>query len=270
MAVPNALSDEITSINAIYDSETLVLVSEDPLICTLQLPQLSITLRLQFPSDYPDGPPVVLGTQTVGENVPQGLGHEVVDIARRVLGEMYAPGEECVFMLIEEIAQRAVQYQPNDNEHISHEEAPDPPPQDLGPPPPWNVAEAIIEKRSVFVGRAVAVESVDQAKQYLQHLLATDKKVAKATHNMTAWRIRGPNGTTFQDCDDDGENAAGGRMLHLMQSMDVWDVMVVVTRWYGGVLLGPDRFRIINNAARDALVAGGFAKEKETKRKGKR
>jgi putative IMPACT (imprinted ancient) family translation regulator len=30
--------------------------------------------------------------------------------------------------------------------------------------------------------------------------------------------------------------------LHLMQLMDVWDVMVVVTRWYGGVHLGPDRY----------------------------
>jgi putative IMPACT (imprinted ancient) family translation regulator len=43
-----------------------------------------------------------------------------------------------------------------------------------------------------------------------------------------------------------------------MQLMDVWDVLVVVSRWYGGVKLGPDRFRIINGAARDALAKGGF------------
>jgi putative IMPACT (imprinted ancient) family translation regulator len=89
---------------------------------------------------------------------------------------------------------------------------------------------------------------------------------------MTAWRIKGPNDTSYQDCDDDGETAAGSRMLHLMQLMDVWDVMVVVTRWYGGILLGPDRFRIINTAAREALLLGGFAKEgkEEAKKKGKK
>ena len=50
-------------------------------------------------------------------------------------------------------------------------------------------------------------------------------------------------------------------MLHLLQLMDVWDVMIVVTRWYGGVHLGPDRFRLINSTARDAVVRGGFVKE---------
>ena len=57
---------------------------------------------------------------------------------------------------------------------------------------------------------------------------------------------------TYQDYDDDGESAAGGRLLHLLQLMDVWNVVVVVTRWYGGVHLGPDRFRLINAAAREA------------------
>jgi hypothetical protein len=132
---------------------------------------------------------------------------------------------------------------------------------DLGPEPPWIVAPAITEKKSIFLGRVASVTSPGQAKQYLHHLLATDKKAAKATHNIVAWRIHGHDGASFQDCDDDGETAAGGRMLHLMQLMDVWDVMVVVTRWYGGVLLGPDRFRIINNAARDALQLGGYAKD---------
>ena len=41
-----------------------------------------------------------------------------------------------------------------------------------------------------------------------------------------------------QDCDDDGEAAAGGRLLHLLQAADVRNVVVVVSRWFGGVLLG--------------------------------
>jgi hypothetical protein len=158
-----------------------------------------------------------------------------------------------------------------------HEEEPLHAPQsssaDLGPEPPWIVGEPISEKKSVFLARVAPVSSPAQAKQYVAHLLATDKKAAKATHNMTSWRIKGPNDTVFQDCDDDGETAAGSRMLHLMQLMDVWDVMVVVTRWYGGVHLGPDRFRLINTAAREALVLGGFAKDNKddgAKKKGKK
>jgi len=38
--------------------------------------------------------------------------------------------------------------------------------------------------------------------------------------------------------------------------VDVMNVVVVVSRWFGGILLGGDRFKHINNAARDALELG--------------
>ncbi len=40
-----------------------------------------------------------------------------------------------------------------------------------------------------------------------------------------------------------------------VQAADVWDVVVVVSRWFGGVLLGPQRFALINNTARQLLEA---------------
>lgn len=43
---------------------------------------------------------------------------------------------------------------------------------------------------------------------------------------------------------------------------DVKDVLVVVTRYFGGTLLGSDRFKHINQAARDALELGGFIETK--------
>lgn len=43
------------------------------------------------------------------------------------------------------------------------------------------------------------------------------------------------------------------------QILDVRNVMVVVSRWYGGILLGPDRFKHINNCARNILVEEGHA-----------
>jgi hypothetical protein len=283
MSINDAIQDEITSINSIFDEGTLTPLSEDASLCSLQLPSFpSITLRIEFPKDYPDAPPSILGTETVGQDVQKGMGSRVVDIARDVLAEVYRPGEACIYDLLEEVrggiekaeeqgtihlqddeAELADVSQPTSNSTQGHA-------QDFGPEPPWIIAPPITEKKSIFLARVAPVSSPAQAKQFLAHLLATDKKAARATHNMTAWRIKGPNDTSYQDCDDDGETAAGGRMLHLMQLMDVWDVMVVVTRWYGGVHLGPDRFRIINTAAREALVMGGFAKEVDGKKKGKK
>ncbi|KIX99500.1 uncharacterized protein Z520_05076 [Fonsecaea multimorphosa CBS 102226] len=134
------------------------------------------------------------------------------------------------------------------------------------PPPKWTLSDPLTVSRSTFVARACPVHSLNEAQASLSHLLASNKKVASATHNISAWRIQSPNAATgavitVQDSDDDGETAAGGRLLHLMQLMDVWNCMVVVTRWYGGVKLGPDRFRLINQVARESLVKGGFAKE---------
>ncbi|RSH90273.1 eIF2 kinase Gcn2p negative regulator [Saitozyma podzolica] len=63
---------------------------------------------------------------------------------------------------------------------------------------------------------------------------------------------------TPTDCDDDGETAAGSRLAHLLEILEVENVLVVVTRWFGGIHLGPDRFKHINQVGRDALEVGGF------------
>ncbi|KAK3714011.1 hypothetical protein LTR37_008040 [Vermiconidia calcicola] len=287
------LEDEVSSINSIYGENTLAQISNEPRINALTFSsQPAISLRLEFPEDYPDAPPSILGTQSIGEHVAKGEGSYLVELVRETLAEVYSPGAPCVFDLIEEVGSRLQQLgidQSSRNEEQQAAQADgqqyqadqtnalksdgQQPLEPLGEEPPWNFSEVVTEKKSIFVARSAAVTSVDQAKQYLAHLLATDRKVAKATHNITAWRIRGENGTQYQDCDDDGETAAGGRVLHLLELMGVWNAMVVVTRWYGGVQLGPDRFRIINQTARDALVSGGLTLETGkdgNKKKGKR
>ena len=69
-----------------------------------------------------------------------------------------------------------------------------------------------------------------------------------ASHNIVAFRLSaasiaagGGARVLEQDCDDDGESAAGGRLLKLMVITGAANVCVVVTRWFGGVHLGPDR-----------------------------
>ncbi|KAJ1719877.1 hypothetical protein LPJ53_005434 [Coemansia erecta] len=112
-------------------------------------------------------------------------------------------------------------------------------------------------KKSVFVAHVARVRNANDVQLVLDTLMQ-DKKIAQATHNILAYRVRLENGSISQDNDDDGETAAGKRLGHLLQLLDIADIMVVVTRWYGGVHLGPDRFKLINNAARQALESGGF------------
>lgn len=52
-----------------------------------------------------------------------------------------------------------------------------------------------------------------------------------------AWRCKSPNGSIAHDCEDDGESAAGGRLAHLLELMDLDNVLVVVSRWFGGIHL---------------------------------
>jgi hypothetical protein len=278
----SALADEIEAINSIYGDATLSITSscETSVHAILEFPEQAFSFTVTFTLDYPNKPPQINGTQSTRSS-SKGEGTAAAQILRDVIARVWSPGQVCLFDVIEEAGsllgrhgEAEATHRPDDEERsadpIETEEtdnnnvttAADP----SIPPPNWTLSEPVTEKKSIFVARCTPVSSKDEASSSLSHLLATNKKVASATHNITAWRIQTTEtGITIQDCDDDGETAAGGRLLHLMQLMDVWNVVVVVTRWYGGTKLGPDRFRIINSVARDALVKGGFVKTAEDK-----
>ncbi|KAH9939391.1 ribosomal protein S5 domain 2-type protein [Epithele typhae] len=118
-------------------------------------------------------------------------------------------------------------------------------------------AEPILDRKSAFVGRACRITHPSQVPLVLAHLMS-DRRISRAAHPIiNAWRCR-EGLFLHQDNDDDGENAGGGRLAHLLQILEVEDVLVVVTRYFGGIHLGPDRFKHINQAARNALELGGF------------
>jgi hypothetical protein len=77
-----------------------------------------------------------------------------------------------------------------------------------------------------------------------------------------------PTNLLLQDSDDDGEQAAGSRLLHLLQVTDSRNVCVVVSRWFGGIHLGPARFTHINNAARELLDACGYIAARDNANRG--
>jgi len=127
----------------------------------------------------------------------------------------------------------------------------------------WDIfhGEVLEQKKSTFQGHVARVSCLEDVEQVMECLLQNNK-IQHATHNIMAYRFyMEKNGirTLLQDCDDDGEAAAGKRLLHLLQVMDVQGLVVVVSRWYGGIHLGPARFQCINNAGRTAIE--GFLKE---------
>ena len=270
------LETEIEAINAIYGAATIQKADEHE-IYILSISKLDTSLRLRFPPEYPDVMPCIVGTESTGDQTRKGYGRYVIDLARDILIRIFTPGLVCLYDLLQELDSSLID---NPDDHSQASECKDQASPiariashaspDLEEPPQWCLSEPITEKKSTFLARACNVTSPAHARACLSYLLATEKRVSKATHNITAYRIRCPTSrsiseTTYQDCDDDGETAAGGRLLHLLQIMDVWGLLVVVTRWYGGVKLGPDRFSIINNLAREAVVKGGWTRSRTAK-----
>ena len=119
--------------------------------------------------------------------------------------------------------------------------------------------EPAILKKSSFVAHLARVDSIDQI-ELVKRSLATNSHYFKATHNISAHRIMGANGILMQDCDDDGEKAAGSRLLSLLQLENVLNIYCVVSRRFGGIQLGPIRFKLINNTARQLMVEEGCIK----------
>ena len=63
------------------------------------------------------------------------------------------------------------------------------------------------------------------------------------------------------DHDEDGEDAAGAQMAEIMALMGCENTAVIISRWYGGIKLGPTRFKHIKNLTRDTaqLVADTYS-----------
>lgn len=125
--------------------------------------------------------------------------------------------------------------------------------------------EPITDRKSKFIAHAAHVYSETEVQAFMDELLQ-DPKIAKAAHNILAYRIELDDGQISENRKDDGETGAADNILVLLQRGDVRNVAVCVTRWYGGVHLGSDRFRIITNTAKELLQDLGMLAAKNEKR----
>jgi putative IMPACT (imprinted ancient) family translation regulator len=82
----------------------------------------------------------------------------------------------------------------------------------------------------------------------MQALFLAKPNLLKATHNFYAFVT-----TTARDNSDDGESGAGRKLAELLSLRRDTNVMVVVSRWFGGVKMGPGRFKVFAHVASTAL-----------------
>lgn len=99
-----------------------------------------------------------------------------------------------------------------------------------------NVTAELVEKKSKFIAQVFSIESKEEAEKIIQ---STEKQYYDAKHHCYAYRIFTKEGV-LEKCSDNGEpsGTAGAPMLMILSKNNLANVLVIVTRYFGGILLG--------------------------------
>ena len=113
----------------------------------------------------------------------------------------------------------------------------------------------LTEKRSRFLGHVRMVESEEEAKAFIAEM---KRKYYDARHNCWCYAVR--SGAERYSDDGEPQGSAGIPMLEVLRRRGVTNAVCVVTRYFGGVLLGTGGLlRAYTQSAADALDAAGVA-----------
>ena len=116
---------------------------------------------------------------------------------------------------------------------------------------------SIIEKKSKFIATAIPVNTINDVETALNSIKIQMKK---ATHNAYAYRIVNEEGIS-EDWNDDGEvkGCAGKPILNILQGYNVFNTLIIVTRYYGRIHLGPaGLIKQYSNVAKDLIERVGL------------
>ncbi len=117
--------------------------------------------------------------------------------------------------------------------------------------------DEIVVKKSRFIANVFPVSSEEEA---LAKVTEIKKKYHDARHSCYAYRI-GKKGESVKYSDDgEPQGTAGIPMLDILRGEDITEVVVIVTRYFGGILLGTGGLvRAYSGAAKAGLAAAGLA-----------
>ncbi|XP_073187460.1 protein IMPACT isoform X4 [Lepidochelys kempii] len=243
--------DEIDALSSIYGDDWCVVDEDERIFCIkisdcLEQPKWTLCLQVILPSEYPAAAPPIYQL-----NAPWLRGQDYMELANS-LEEIYVKnlGESILYLWVEKIREvlieksqlsdtagpnvekiteeideddednegdYSLEYQPVQEDTVKTLNFVISESQEDEELPPINHGNPISDRRSTFQAHLAPVVSPKQVKMVLAKL-HENKKIASATHNIYAYRIYCEDKQTYlQDCEDDGETAAGGRLLHLMQ-----------------------------------------------------
>ena len=110
------------------------------------------------------------------------------------------------------------------------------------------------EKRSIFIGHAKHVTSEEEAMEFIK---AKKKEYADATHNCWAYHLKGGIVARYSD-DGEPQGTAGLPVLDVLRKGGLTDAVIVVTRYFGGTLLGAGGLvRAYSASAKAGIDAAG-------------
>ena len=113
-----------------------------------------------------------------------------------------------------------------------------------------DVSGEIIEKKSRFIANIFYIESEEEAEKIIKSI---KKKYYDARHNCFAYRINKENISKFSD-DGEPSGTAGAPILNIIEGRNLSNILVVVTRYFGGILLGTGGLvRAYSDATLEAL-----------------
>lgn len=120
--------------------------------------------------------------------------------------------------------------------------------------------EEIVEKKSKFIATLFYVENEEKAHEIIK---TVKKQYFDARHNCYAYRIMNDNVLTERQSDDgEPSGTAGGPLLNILSKNNMCNVLVIVTRYFGGILLGTGGLvRAYSEAALKVIQTASTARE---------
>ncbi len=125
------------------------------------------------------------------------------------------------------------------------------------------VTSELIEKKSKFIANIKHVETVEEAEEYISLI---KKKYHDAKHNVFAYAIEGEAGALAIKYNEDGEpqGTAGSPILKIILEKGLSNIVVVVTRYFGGILLGTGGLvRAYSGVVIDAISKANIVEKKK-------
>jgi uncharacterized YigZ family protein len=124
-----------------------------------------------------------------------------------------------------------------------------------------SASASFTERKSEFIGNVKPVQTEDDATAFIAEIRA---KHPKARHNPSAYILREGNVTRFSD-DGEPSGTAGRPILDVLSKKGLTDCVCVVTRYFGGILLGAGGLvRAYSQGAKIAVEAAGLAEMHES------